>query len=257
MAETVTKTLYKGDVTIDFYPNSHRYKIKGEKTYLISVTSATGIIDKSRVLINWALGLTGTYLRQYIETAGGSFTSSELIPVIEEALNQHAVKKEEAGSIGSIVHDWAESFALAKGTDSPLPKLPENVDDKVLRGIEAFLGWYTGHSIQFKSTEQMVYSKKYNYVGKFDCVANIDGKNTLIDFKTSKAVYSEQKYQVSGYWGAYEEEYGQTLDQAVILHFNKETGEVTEHHITREDHNKFYPVFLACLTIKQAEKENA
>lgn len=256
MSEKITKKLYGGEVAIDFYPESHRYKLQGEKSYLISVTTCTGVIDKSRFLIPWAVGLVGTYLRQYFENSSvNQYTSEELTPVIEEALKQHQVKKEEAASVGSMVHEWAEKFAIAKQTGSPLPELSDDMDARVIAGINAFLDWYNSHDVKFEDTERMLYSRQHGYVGLTDAIAVVDGKRTLIDYKTGKGIYNEFYYQLAAYWQAYEEETNQPIEQALILHFNKETGEFEKKEISRDELNANFPVFLACLTIKQREKE--
>lgn len=254
----VTKTLYGGEVVIDFYPDSHRYKLAGEKTYLPSVTSCTGIIDKSRFLIPWAVGLAGTYLRQYFENAtGNQFTSEELLPIIEEALKQHTVKKEEAAGVGTQVHNWAEAFGNAKLHGSEMPPITDDMDERVVAGINAFLDWYNTHTVKFEATERLLFSRQHKYAGLTDAIANINGKRTLIDYKTGKGIYSEFYYQLAAYWHAFEEETGEKLDNALILHFNKETGEFESKEITREEFDLNFPVFLACLSIKQREKELA
>jgi hypothetical protein len=255
MAEKITKKLYGGEVEIDFYPDAHRYKLAGSKTYLISVTSATGILDKSRVLIPWAINLAGAHLRRYLENASGNqFTSEELLPVIEEALQQHKIKKEEAAGVGSQVHKFAEQFALAKLDLSDYPSV-ENDDERVVAGITAFLDWYTNNKVKFLEVERMLYSRKYGYVGLTDVIAEVNGRKLIMDYKTAKGIYSEHYYQLSGYWAAFEEETGVQLDGAAILHFDKETGLVNVKELSREDHEMNYPVFLACYEIKKREKE--
>lgn len=257
MAEKITKNLYGGEVQIDFYPNSHRYKLNGSRSYLISVTSATGIIDKSRALIPWAVNLAGSHLRQYLEESSvNSFSREELYPIIDEALVQHTKKKEEAAAAGSLVHAWAEQFARFKlGLTEKMPELTEDMDEKVILGINAFLGWYNSHKVVFKEVERMIYSKNYEYVGLTDIIAEVDGRTLIMDYKTSKGVYNEMFYQVSAYWGGYEEETGKLLDGGALLHFSKETGEFSIHEFTREEHEKNYKTFLACLEIKKREKE--
>lgn len=265
MSEKITKTLYGGEVVIDFYPASHRYKLQGQKDYLISATACTGIIDKSRVLIGWATGLAGTYLRQYFEKSMvDHYTEAELLPVIEEALKQHQIKKDEAASIGSEVHAYAESFARAVLDKSELPDVPESlsVDDpayenreKVRNGIEAFLRWFNENDVKFLESERMIYSRTHGYVGLTDVIAEVNGKKYVMDYKTAKGVYNEHFYQLSGYWLAYEEETGAVLDGGAILHFDKETGGFNFVELSRDEHERNYPVFLACLTIKQREKE--
>lgn len=255
MTEKETQSLYNGEVKIDFFPTSHRYKLSGEKSYLISATACTGIIDKSRFLIPWAVGLAGTFLKQFIEkSSANQFSAEELLPVIDEALTQHTVKKEEAGSIGDLVHAWVESFANSMLKNHEMPEIADDLDERVLNGINAFLDWYNQNKITFLNTEKIVYSRKYGYVGKYDAIAVVNAKKMLLDYKTGKAIYNEHFYQVAGYRGAYEEENGK-LDGALILHFDKETGQLGTKEIDDEQYQKDLPVFLSCLTIKQREKE--
>lgn len=258
MTEKIIKSLYDGQVTIEFYPESHRYKMKGEKSYLISVTAATGIIDKSRVLINWALGLTASHLRKYFEESKhNEYTAEELLPIIDESLKQHEIKKQAAADTGSLVHAFAESFAKYKLGQGEQPIIDENWEENVGNGVMAFLDWFNENKVEFIETEKLLYSKKYQYVGTTDVVAKVNGEITIIDYKTSKGIYSEQYYQLAAYWGAYEEETGKALNSGAILHFDKETGKPTFKTIEREELQKDFETFLACLTVKKREKEKA
>lgn len=275
MANTETKQLYNGEVEITFYPDSHRYKLAGEKSYLLSATAITGIIDKSRVLIPWAVGLTGSYLRKYLEEhQGEKFTSEELAPIIEEALNQHNQKREEAADTGSQVHDMAERIGMALKNNESIeditkeisemdsasknPELSEEEANKlqnVVNGITAFIDWVVDHNVKFIECERMVYSKKHKFVGITDAIIEIDGKRYLIDYKTSKGVYSNMYYQVAGYTIAYEEETGIKLDGQMLIHFNKENGQFAVKDITPEENAINQETFLHCLAVKQREKE--
>ena len=62
-ANKIRKEMYGGEVVINFYPDSHKYKLEGSKDWLVSSTGATGIIDKSTPLIIWAVGLTTQHVR--------------------------------------------------------------------------------------------------------------------------------------------------------------------------------------------------
>jgi hypothetical protein len=226
----------------------------GEKTYLISATACTGIIDKSRFLIPWAVGLAGTYLKQFIENSSiNEFSAEELLPAIDEALKQHTVKKEEAASIGDLVHAWAESFAQAQIENSPMPEIADDLEESVINGINAFLEWVSSHDVKFIHSEKLVYSKQHGYVGTADAIAEVDGRKLLIDYKTGKSGdYPEYKFQVAGYRQAYEEENGE-LEGALILHFNKEDGSLKI--IECNEYKQDFKVFESCLTIKKRLKE--
>jgi hypothetical protein len=258
MAEKIIEKLYRGEVTIEFLPDSHRYRLQGSKEYLLSVTACTGIVDKSRALIPWAVGLAEKHLRSFLESNTGPFSAEEIIPIIEEAVRQHQIKKDQAASIGDMVHAYAEAFALAVIAKQEVPQIPDDADERVRAGINAFLNWFVANDVQFLHAEKLVYSREFNYAGLVDAVAVVNGKRTLIDYKTSKGVYSEMHYQVAAYWFAFDEEHGdEGVDDALILHFDKETGNCTTYPIAEAEYLRNFPAFSACLTLKRREKELA
>lgn len=257
MAEKIIEKLYDGNVSLEFLPDSHRYRIEGSKEYLPSVTACTGIVDKSRVLIPWAVGLAEKHIRAFLESNTGPFSMEEIIPVIEEAVRQHQHKKEEAASIGGMVHAYAEAFALAVIGKKEVPRVPEDADERVRAGINAFLNWFVSNDVQFLHAEKLVYSPTHGFAGLVDAVANVNGQRTLIDYKTSKGVYTEMRYQVAAYRLAFEEEYGKCLDGALILQFDKETGVCNPLTLTKEELVKDSLAFLACLALKKRERELA
>lgn len=254
MANTIEKKLYGGKVEIVFYPDSHRYRLKGEKKYLIGVTSASGIVDKSRFLIPWAVGLAIGYTKKFLEEHGVK-SVEEMFLVLNEAARQHEIKKEEAADIGSQVHDWVERFTTYKELGGEAPPITEDMDERVVNGINGFLDWYNASQVVYESMEQMVYSMKHGYVGTIDARAIVNGRRAILDYKNSKGVYSSMRYQVAAYWGADEEEHGQGIDLAIILRFDKETGAFEAVYIEKEELEKDYAAFLGCLAVKQREKE--
>ena len=67
-----------------------------------------------------------------------------------------------------------------------------------------------------------LYSDKYKVAGRVDCIAEYDGKLSIIDFKTSSKErsddWNESYYiQASAYAEMFEERTGITIDQVVIL----------------------------------------
>jgi len=256
MATVETRKLYNGEVEINFYPESHRYKKLGDKGWLTSVTAITGIIDKSRVLINWAIGLSDEYFQEFFKKTGAlALTVGDLQPIVKEALNQHNVKREEAADIGSQVHDIAQQIGEALRDGKDIPELSPEMEEGVAHGVRAFIDWVVGYKVKFLECERMVYSKKHDFVGLTDAIIEIDGKKYLIDYKTSKRVYSEMQYQLAAYTLAYEEEANEKLDGQMLIHFNKETGDFNVVEVGDKDNKINQKTFLACLKIKSREKE--
>lgn len=237
--------LYKGSIEIEFYEAKHWYKHRGERSTIISVTGAVGMVDKSRPLIIWATRLANEFLKAAL--GNGGITED----IIDLACKQHQIKKEEAASKGSEVHKWAEEYILGKEPTFP-------TDEKVLNGVTAFLSWVKEHGVKFKESERMIYSKKHDFVGTLDAIAVIGNKTSLIDFKTSNGVYSTMYYQVAGYQLAYEEETGKKLTgPRYIIRFDKDTGDFHVHNLDEEQNNykKDCASFLAALTLKKRDKE--
>lgn len=270
-SKAVRHTLYGGEVVIDFYPGSHRFKlIEGGNKEIpgnpISVTGATGIVDKSRPLLLWANRLIGSYMRQYLEErAGQKFTAEELYPVIDEALAEPDKKKEEAAANGTVVHDFALAWALWKLGRAPKPEINADWNEQIINGINAFIDWQTVHNVEFVEAERVIYSRRRHFVGFTDVLARVDGLFTIVDYKTSKSVYSDQQYQLSGYWDAFMEEMSHSqagglpilagVQQGLIAHFDKETGLFTPYLISEEEHKKNLEAFEGCLIVKRREKE--
>ena len=239
---------YNGEVTIKFYPDSHRYQLEGKKDYLIGVTTATGMLDKSRALLIWSSKLTKKFLLERLKDGAESIDEA----VIEDAVNQHNIKREEAATSGTLVHAWAEAYI--KGQN---PGVPE--DENVRNGVLAFLKWVNENGVQFVASEKRVYSRKHEYVGTMDCIFTMAIEDHQIlhpgDFKTSSGFYVEQPFQVAGYQEAHTEEFGTKFGDKYIIKFNKETGEFELKRFGVEEHEDHFQGFLACLKLKQISKE--
>lgn len=260
---TIIKELYNGKIKIGFWEEQHRYAtietdkdgnfLSVKENWLVSVTGATGMIDKSRVLMYWASNLTKEYLYGNIELLKKSTKDVEIKGIVDNAVVQHRLVKEEAAAIGTQVHEWCEEYINAKPKDRKTLALPE--EERALNGVTAFLSWVNTHKVKFIDTEKLVYSKKHDYVGLLDLKAIVDGKLTLVDFKTSKGVYPEYYIQVSSYLKADEEECGDKYDGAMILHFDKETGDFGTYEVP--DVNTHFKAFINCLGMKRWAKLNS
>jgi len=247
MATLIEKSLhYNGEVEIHFYPNSHRYKVAGQKDYLIGVTTACGIVDKSGALIPWATKLAANYLIDLLEQG----KVIEPIDVIG-ASTLHKEKKEEAGASGKLVHEWAEKWIKGESPDIP-------DDEKVRNGAIAFLDWVKANDIRFVTSEKRVYSRKYGYVGTMDTSFTMGSEDHNIlhagDFKTSSGIYFEAAMQVSAYQAADTEEHGTVYGSKCVVRFDKETAEFQVKWFKPEEHLGHFRAFLACLEVKRQLK---
>lgn len=226
-----------GKRTIFFDEAKHKFTDENGKR-LKSVTTFTGVINKSEILIAWAIKLARNYLT-------GKLDNGEQITVldVEEACKQHRLKKEEAADIGSQIHDWIEKFLKEGKTKVP------DADERVINGIQAFLSFQSQHKFKWLESEKILYSSKYDYAGITDAIArDADGRMVLVDFKSSNGIYDEYGLQLAAYQIAYEEMTGKKIDYRLIIRFGKETGDFEFRRF--EDNAKDKSAFLACVTLK-------
>lgn len=238
-------SLYKNTVKIEYFDRYHQYFVNGRKS--LGVTTVTGTIDKSRVLIYWAVNLAKDYLVDALNNGGITLDS------IEIACKLHAQRKKEAADLGTQVHKWAEDYIGAKVSKRKDIEMPK--DERVLNGVLAFLKWVDEHKVKFLESERVIYSKKHKYIGTMDCVFTMGEEKHKIkhvgDFKTSKGVYDEMIFQVTAYEEAYKEETGEKFGDKYILRFDKETAEFEPHVIPSEDHKDDIKAFVGLLDAKK------
>jgi hypothetical protein len=254
MPKIITKSLYNGAVKLNFYPSSHRYKVEGEKEWLTSVTSVTGLVGfPKEIAMKWAIGLADTHLKEYLNDREGLIDKSELQNVIAEALSLYTVRRAEAADVGTLIHSYAEAFARAKMEGTPPPLIGDDLPEQVLNGINGFLDWYNAHNVKFLDVERLVYSRSMNYAGLFDALIEIDGKQMLTDWKSSNAVYPEMNFQLAAYRSAYEEEMS-AVNGSLIIRFGKDDGSFEVKDISD---SYFFDVmaFQGLLKVKNRLKE--
>jgi hypothetical protein len=89
-----------------------------------------------------------------------------------------------------------------------------------------------------------------------DLIAKVNGTLEVLDYKSSKGVYSEQQYQTSSYLKGFNS--GKTKGLAKrerILNFNKETGELIEKVTEPEESSKNFGAFLGLYAVALRERE--
>lgn len=237
MENIITSKLYGGKIEVKFLgpteekPSRHMYMVDGVRK--TGVTTILGIVDKSRPLVIWAVGLFSKYLSDNI---GVAITKQ----IITTGSGLHTVKKKEAADIGTEIHDWIESYIKNEG--APMPRTKE-----AQIGVNAFLDWVSANKVKFISSERLVYSKKHDYIGTLDIEAKVNGKLCLIDIKSSNAIYNTYYLQTAAYVKADEEESKKKYEGRWIIRVAKETEKEYHSRMLEKGYDSFaeYQVFEA------------
>lgn len=244
---TEKTSLYNGKIELNFDETKHIYSVNGDTVY--GVTSIVGVLDKP-ALLYWAVNQTIISLEGSLKP-GIVLDEVQIKEVLDQAKMAHRTKKDKSADIGTMIHEWLETWIKARIAKEPLPELPVNVEMR--KAIDSFFQWAKDNKVGLISAERKIYSDKYGYAGTLDLEALVDGKRTIIDFKTSNAIYDEYFIQASAYLMALEEETQKPYDGGVIiLRLPKsQTDNLEAKKITREEANDFIDVFLSCLRIYQ------
>lgn len=285
-ADVEILSFYGGKVKLEKKPWGDHFRVtrideEGKKHSLLSVTRATKRLDKSAPLITWAVGLTCAHVRSFIELSkSSSFSKEEIFLMVDEASKKHQEVKESGGTVGGKIHEFAEAFAHSKISNQPVPilknySLPDAEENrKVMNGISAFLDWYNKNDVEFVNMESIVYYNSFfagdtkegeiviEFWGIRDLFARVNGKMTVVDYKTGKAIYTDQRYQLAAYNQAHNSNIDNIskAEQGLILNFNKETGELVEGVFSLEEMALdftfgFWGLYLTSIREEALEKE--
>ena len=152
-------------------------------------------------------------------------------------------KKEELqkwrDSIGEKVANWEMGRAARRGkathllVEQYLKGDTPSVRDVLPLGLFKLLRPYVDQIDNIHCLETIMYSKKLTIAGQVDCIAEYNGKLSVIDFKTANKERQEswiENYflQTSAYALMYEELFGKSIDQIVIL-IAGEDGTIASH----------------------------
>lgn len=255
-------TLYNGEITLEFNEGAHRYKVNGEykegvTTILNSVTSKDGLID-------WAAGLASNTLRDTLKALlkkKGTLYPEDIDTASEDAKKAHTYKKNKGGDVGTQTHKIIADYIQSQ-IDKVNTPIQENENTQVSNALRAFREWNEKYQPDYLLTEQPVYSIQNQYCGTLDCLARIDGKITMIDFKTGNPKtnyytkeaksYPKDFLQCAAYDIAYSEETNISAEQYMLVYITK-TGEL--HTFINDELAENKEAWLAALVLSRRFKK--
>jgi genome maintenance exonuclease 1 len=166
--------------------------------------------------------------RHYVTPEGGKYKS--VTTILDEKLDKTAllewrkkVGEAEANRIstqaanrGTAIHNIAEHYLL-NNESFPKGSMPANID--TFRKLRPILDEHIG---KIYGLEYFLYSDTLKTAGATDCIAEFDGVNSIVDFKTSRKPKKEewiQSYflQATCYAMMAEEQLGLVIPQIAIL----------------------------------------
>lgn len=194
-----------------------------------SVTTVLGVIAKPW-LVAWGnrLGLQGIDSSLYVQEAAGAGTLAHAaieaalkgVPIDDALVSEFSVEERVAGRIA-----WGN-----------------------------FTDWRRQHDIEPILVEYQLVSERMRVGGTVDCFAVIDGRRTVLDFKTSVRVYESHVVQLAAY-RALLEEAGHQVDEVRVVLLPREPLVLDyEHERVIEDTSHALDVFRAARALYAAQR---
>ena len=192
----------------------------------VSVTTYLGMIA-SRPLMSW-MGKNGVnklnvladvVKRSYPETFQDVFESARSQwESAEDTQFWKSAKQigQDAADIGTLAHGWIE--AHINGKEVSMETLPTQAQ----AAIRGFLEWESSNHVKYLSTEKTFYYCAMDYAGTADCIAEVNGELSMIDWKTAKGVYANYVIQDWLYALADESTGSNLYKQVIIGRFGKD-----------------------------------
>jgi hypothetical protein len=158
--------------------------------------------------------------------------------------------RDKASEIGTITH-----LLVMHHLKHVTPDLSEYSQQNInvaQNCMKSFYEWEKVHKIEPLMLEIPLVSDIYRYGGTPDFIGNIDGKLELIDFKTSKAIYSDYVTQCCAYIQLAKEA-GHNINRARILRIGRDDNEGFEERLIVKFDLEF-ELFKHCLAIYNIQK---
>lgn len=219
-------------------------------TKLPSVTNILGVISKP-ALIKWS---ADTERALVLEAAANLYLdihgTPEMSRVAFITTLQARLGKERAGQklmnaaseIGSQIHAMIEWDLRCKMLEQP--GASPHVSDKAMWGYMAWQDWAKSVKLRPIHIEQAVWSRTYGYAGTLDLLAEVNGVETVLDWKSGKAVYMESHLQNAAYRHAIREMGHAEPKQGLIVRVPKNETDPEFEVIEANDEKESLDAFL-------------
>ena len=152
----------------------------------------------------WAVKVAVRKLKELLD-AGATFDEA-----YAEAKGESGRIMRTAARRGTAVHHLIEGKA-------PIDLAVEEGDMPMVQVMyDSFILWAKERNFVPVANEVPVWSDKHGYKGTLDCIGEVDGVMTLLDWKTSNSIRLGYRLQLAAYWYAYKESQKEPQDVKLI-----------------------------------------
>lgn len=175
------------DKGLVFYEASHRYKLDGE--WVPGVTTILGVLDKPAIP-KWAAAQVAEYVADNPEGVE-HLRAMGRAPMVNALKNLPWEKRDTAAVRGTDVHAIAERIVHGDQVEVP---------EHLVGYVESALAFMDDYGIEPVLVEACVGSRKHQYAGKLDLIADSKVGRAIFDYKTTASgIYATTAWQNAAY----------------------------------------------------------
>lgn len=193
----------------------------GKPIVVPGVTTVLKAFGEPPALVQWKIDQTAAYavanvdslLNRTLEQGFGflRFFHKRVPDLADPLRNAHSGVLNDLAELGTAIHEWTQTDVDQNGFYPP-------VDSEALQQmIEAWRSWRFSNIVKPFMTEVTVYGD--GYAGTFDGLWYVNGKLSLLDEKSSKAIRDGHLMQLSA------------LREAKTFYVKNESGEWEAHQV--------------------------
>jgi hypothetical protein len=157
-------------------------------------------------------------------------------------------------SIGTLAHQMVLDTMNKKITD--ITDYSENQIKKAKNCLESYWNWAKDKEIEPILLEERLISEVHKYGGTPDFYGKINGKLTLLDYKTGSGIHDEHCVQVAGGYLILLEELGHKVEYIEILNIPRSSGESFQTRPVPQFNWQFWKqIYMNCLTNYKLHKQ--
>jgi hypothetical protein len=181
-------------------------------------------------------------------------TEEQFFQHCESEFKKENIEQEgqNAATIGFMIHETIEQeiqIMMSRQLELLIqtPSLLSEIDI----ALDHFREFVKTFKLDFICAERVVYSERQpRFAGTIDAIANINGIATLIDWKTSKAIYPEYWIQLAAYHKAFFRTTMVELPQVAVVLIPKVSSKVPEIQILKAHSlERYYRTFEAAFEL--------
>ena len=159
-----------------------------------------------------------------------------------------------AGDIGTLLHLLIEGHQ--QGFDVDTKDYSYNQEKAAMKAFAGYLQWY--EKVKFKSlrNELVLVNEELQVGGTIDSIGKMGDDLVVVDWKTSKYLYAENKLQLAAYTYMFEQAQPKAnVAYGLVMRFGKDDGKFHQHVIKREKLETGIEIFKALVKISQLKSQ--